>query len=870
MMPASATSPTAHTLRAFWALPPGDVFTALDATPEGLRDVEAARRLAETGRNEITVAMRDGRARILARQFANALMLLLMGAAAATVVFREWIEAGVIIAAVIANAALGYWQEAKAENALALLRTYIRTRARVRREGAEHDVDAAELVPGDVVRVSRGDRVPADCRIIFATGLEADEAVLTGESLPVKKSVGAVAADAVLGDRSSMLFSGTLVVGGVADAVVVATGNATEFGAIASLVGRASREATPLQRSLNRFVLVVSGALGALIVVLFGFGVSSGYGVYEMFLLAVAVAVSAVPEGMPVALTVILAIGVERLARRRGVVRRLLAAETLGATSIILTDKTGTLTQARMEVSAVIAVAGESSDAVRALLGDALLNTDVIIENPAAPAEEWQLVGRPLEVALVRRASREGLRLPEVLGFSRIIDHAPFNSTEKFSATLSRRDGRMRTVLLGAPDILLRFSNLDARARAAIAADIHRRAASGEKIVGVAARDEQPSLERLPPEDAFAGFRFAGIVALRDPLRPQAKAAVERMGRAGVRTIMVTGDHEGTAEAVARELGLIDGAGAVMTGSEFAGISDEAWRARADGIAVYARTTPADKVRITGLFQKRGEVVAVTGDCVNDAPALRSADIGVAVGSGTDVAKSAADLIILDDNFETLAAAVEEGRSILANIRKVVVYLLATSLDELFLIGGALVVGVALPLNALQILFVNFFSDSFPAIALAFERGDGGGGRRPAARTLLDRRSRALIFTIALLNASLLFALYLFLLGRGFAPELVRTFIFAAFATYSLCLVFSVRCLDRSILTLNPFGNRALVGGVLVGLALTTLAVYVPVFQRVFGTVPLPLPWAVGVALVGAFSIVVVECGKRLFHPRSL
>ncbi|OHA10196.1 MAG: hypothetical protein A3A44_01200 [Candidatus Sungbacteria bacterium RIFCSPLOWO2_01_FULL_60_25] len=849
-----------------------DVFTAFDAAPEGLRSAEAARRLEDGGRNEIAVAVRDGRARIFLRQFANALILLLVGAALVAAAFGEWIEAGVIIAAVIANVLLGYWQEAKAENALALLRTYVRTRARVRREGAEHDIDAAELVPGDLVRVSRGDRVPADCRIVFAVGLEADEAVLTGESFPAKKSADAVSPDAALGDRSSMLFGGTLVVAGVADAAVVATANATEFGAIASLVGRADREPTPLQRSLNRFVLWVSGTLGVFIVALFGLGVSTGYGAYEMFLLAVAVAVSAVPEGMPVALTVTLAIGVERLARQKGVVRRLLAAETLGATSVILTDKTGTLTQARMEVASVVAFDddGQPDDAVRALLADALVNTDVIVENPAAPAEEWQLVGRPLEVALVRRASREGLRLPEVLRANAIVDRLPFNSVGKFSATLARRDGRGRIVLLGAPDVLIRFTDFDAAARAALIADIDRYAASGAKVVGVAVRDAPASQEQLPPEDAFAGFRFSGLITLRDPLRPEAKAAIERIARAGVRTVMATGDHRGTAEAVAREIGLINGVGAVMTGSELAMLSDEAWQRRADEIAVYARVTPADKVRITELFRKRGEVVAVTGDGVNDAPALHAADIGVAVGSGTDVAKSAADLVILDDNFETLILAVEEGRSILANIRKVVVYLLATSLDEIFLIGGALLVGVPLPLSALQILFVNFFSDSFPAIALAFERGDGREGHRPAARSLLDGQSRALILATALLNASLLFALYLLLLGYGFAPELVRTFIFASFATYALGFVFSVRSLGRGLFSLNPFGNRPLIGGVLVGLALTALAVYTPFLQRVFGTVPLPPSWAGGVLLVGIAGITVVECGKRLFRVRSL
>lgn len=867
------TEPQQHsevdTSEAFFAMQADEVLRVLGSDTNGLSSAEAERRRLEGGRNEISTREGSGRAMIFLHQFANPLILLLLAAAGLTILFREHLETGVILAAVLVNAGLGFWQETKAEHALALLRTYIRTRARIRRDTLEHDVDAAELVRGDIIRVSRGDRVPADCRILFAVSLEVDEAVLTGESLPVKKSSEAVLRETFLADRRSALFGGTLVVNGFADAVVTAIGDRTEFGRIASLVGGRRHEATPLQRSLNRFVLQVSGALVVFIGILFAVGVYVGYGAYEMFLIAVAVAVSAVPEGMPVALTVILAIGVERLARHQGVVRRLLAAETLGGTTVILTDKTGTLTQGRMEVSAVLPYGGGDSEDARELLRAATLNTDVIIENPDASPEVWQIVGRPVEVAIVRAASREGLRLPEILRETKVLDRMPFNSNEKFSASLSLDAAKKRMiVLLGAPDVLLEYADLDDATRARIVADIDQRAISGEKVVGVCVRDVPASMEQIPPHEEFSKFRFAGIVALRDPLRPQARGAIERIGRTGVRTIMVTGDHRGTAEAIARELGMADGPGAVLTGSELAALSDVAWLERADGIRVYARTTPEDKVRITRLFQGRGEVVAVTGDGVNDAPALEAADIGVAVGSGTDVAKSAADLVILDDNFETLVLAIEEGRTILANIRKVVVYLLSTSLDELFLIGGALVLGVALPLNALQILFVNFFSDSFPAVALAFERDEGG--KRPDGKNLLNGRTRALILILAVLTASLLFALYAFLLARGYPEELVRTFTFAAFASYSLGVVFSLRNLERNMFTYRPFSNRGLVVGVLIGLTLTAGAVYLPFLQEVFDTVSLPLVWVFGVVAVGFVSISMVEFGKWLVRDRAL
>ncbi len=854
----------------FWSMSVEEVFETLKARETGLLPEEMGARQKLFGENLIREKRRLTPFKIFIRQLRSPLILVLVAAGMITIFLKEWVSASVIFAAVAVNTVLGFWQEDKAETALTLLKTYVRTRARVRRGRAEREIDAAELVPGDVIRVSQGDRVPADARVIFSNNLEVDEAVLTGESLPEDKGPDKLGAGTGLGERKSILYSGTLVMQGIADAVVTATGSDTEFGKIAALVASGERERTPLQRAISRFVLWSGAGLAALVLLLFGLGLYFGYELFEMFLISVAIAVSAVPEGLPVALTVILAIGVQRLALRKGVVRRLLAAETLGSTSIILTDKTGTLTQAKMKLTEVVPMAKNISR--REFLEEALVNIDVVIENPESSFGEWRVFGRALEVSLALGAAAEGVRLPDVRGKTDVVDRLPFSSEYKFSATVSVFTKNARLVLLGAPEILLLYTDLEDKEKERVLQEINRRASAGERIIGVASRMLKTSEVKIPKELKFEALSFDGLLTFRDPLRPSVAGAIRRIGAAGVRTVIVTGDHRGTAEAVARDLGLIDGAGAVLTGDELKFLKKEELMHRADRVAVFARVTPEDKLNLTKLYKEKGEVVAVTGDGINDAPALQEADIGVAVGSGTDVTKGAADLIILDDNFETLVAAIEEGRRVLDNIRKVVVYLLSSVFDELFLIGGALVMGVALPLNALQILFVNFFSDSFPAIALAFEEGVDGLGSRPRRlrKNLFDREVKFLIFIIGAISSAALFVLYFILLQKGFSGELVRTFIFASFASYTLLLIFSIRSLSRSIFSYNPFSNLYVVAGSLLGFLLTALTVYVPFLQNIFDTVPLPPLWALGVLGVGAANILAIELGKWTFRKHIL
>lgn len=872
-------------LHPFWSMTPEETFRVLSSSPKGISEDEAKERLSLFGSNIIDAAERLNGVRIFANQFRSPLILILVVAGGMTLFLKEWVDAGVIFSAVAVNTFLGFWQEYKAESVLELLRSYIRTRVRVRRGGKEEEIDAEFLVPGDVIRISRGDRIPADARIFYASALQIDESVLTGESVPQEKTVGELPPKTPLPDRTPAVFSGTLAVEGAGEAVVTATDAHTEFGKISSLIRARDRERnkTPLQAALAHFSLWAGVLLGALIVLLFFVGLSYGYEPFEMFLISVAVAVSAVPEGLPIALTVILSVGVERLSKQNAVIRKLLAAETLGSTTLILTDKTGTLTEARMTLSEVYPWGNDGGEAKKSIIEHALLHSTAIIENPADSPALWRIVGNPLESALLRSAESYGVSTSSSDTES-LVERLPFDARRKFSAVFAGAGHEKRFVLLGAPDALFAFARMSSEEEAKGNVFVGEKAISGCRVIGVASKPNSGDLtkefERISsfsfgaaetyPKDR--DYTFEGFLILKDPIRAGVKDAIHRIRAAGVKTIIVSGDHRGTAEAVARELGMVDGEGAVLTGEDLNSLKKEELMARADETAVYARVSPEQKMMLVNLYKEKGEVVAVTGDGVNDAPALEAADIGVAVGSGTDVTKSAADLVILDDNYETIVEAVSEGRRILDNIRKVIVYLLSNSLDELLIIGGAIIAGVALPLTALQILYINFFSDSFPAIALAFEEGVDDIGARPRQlhRSLFDNEMKILIFAIGVPTSLLLFFLYYFLLHWGFPADLVRTFIFTAVATYTLILSFSLRSLKKSILEYNPFSNLYLVAGVVFGIFLTFLVVYVPFFQRIFYTVSLPLPWFLSVFAVGVFNILAVELGKFLYRRREL
>ncbi|MEX1027167.1 MAG: cation-transporting P-type ATPase [Candidatus Paceibacterota bacterium] len=862
--------------RAPWAESPDTVLEHFSSSREGLREQDVAERQRRFGGNQIRVPSRLTALALFLSQLKNPLIIALIIAGSIAVGISiwispddpKWVEAGVIFLAVVTNVGLGFWQEHKAERSLELLNSYTNFKAWVRRRDGEHaseiQVDARDLVVGDVVLLKQGNRIPADARLLSVNTLTVDEAPLTGESLPAQKHVAAVDPDAQPADRLSMVHSGTAVVEGFGEAVVTAIGAETEFGKIAELVADKQQEDTPLQRSIKQFATKAGVVLFGMGILLFVLGLLfSTRGLEDMFFIAVAAIVSAVPEGLPVAVTVVLAIGVERLARRKGVVRKLLAAETLGSTTTILTDKTGTLTEARMHLQeiAVLADIDESG-----ILSRAVRNTDVTIENPDAEPSAWRMTGEPLEQAIVRAAGMHGVPVGRESSAD-IVDRLPFSADRKYSVTVARKaDERMYTVtVVGAPEVLADLAQLSGEEREGILAEVESQARGGSRMLAVATAQVDVYDGDVSTLLETSGVTVAALLSFRDPIRMSVKGAIERISEAGVATVIVTGDHIGTATYVAKKLGIATNDAQVIGGADLDQLADEELFRRLDEFRVFARVTPAQKVRIVEAYKQRNEVVAVTGDGVNDAPALKTASIGVAMGAGTDVAKSAADLIILDNNYETIVAAIEEGRTIISNLRKVIIFLLSDSFDELVLIGGAIVAGIMLPLSAIQILFVKVFTDTLPALSFPFDRQSGQLNHRPEKlrRKLFDRETKVFTIGRGLFSAVLLFGIYIMLLQYTEYPDgVIRTFIFASFSTYILFLVFSLRSLSDNIWEYNPFSNWYINGGVLIGMAMTAVAIYVPLVRELLGTSYLPPVWLIWVAVIGLVNIASVELLK--------
>lgn len=886
------------TEKLFWALDGHDALEQLKTRASGLSEEEALKRQKNFGKNEIRGDGRIKKLAIFLSQFESPLIFILLTAGIATVFFQDWLDAAVIFLAVVVNTALGFYQENRAAESLAHLKTYLKERTRVVRAGREYEIDVIELVPGDIIHLTMGARVPADARIITNLDLYTDESILTGESLPVAKTIEKLVPSVGLSDRTNMVYGGTLVVEGSGNAVVTAIGRDSEIGRIAELVSKTEDEITPLQRSVSRLAWLIAGALLIIIGAIFLLGIRSGLPVFDMFLVSVAMAVGAIPEGLPIALTVILAVGVEQLAHRKGVVRKLLAAEALGSTTLILTDKTGTLTEAKMRLSDIVtkdmliridggnykdgSMLADLNNEQREILKVAIINADVLIENPKVRYAKWRIIGRPLERNIVMAAACHKILLTQFQKKVKYLNVLSFNSVNKFSvSSVSASDvfelpltkNKNFLAILGAPDILLDRSRIKKEDYLRAHAGIDALAVAGRRVLGVAVMplDGKEEVRNLAPA-AVKDVIFLGVLSFYDPVRPEVVEAMQHVERFGVRTIIVTGDHKGTALSVARELGWQVDESNILEGKDLSGIKDEELHKYLDKIRIFARVSPQDKVRIAQAYKKMGETVAMTGDGVNDAPSMQAVDIGVAVGSGTDVAKDVADLVLLDDNFHTLVAAIEEGRRIISNIRKVTVYLLSDSLDEVILIGASLVAGFPLPLTALQILWVNLFSDSFPALAFAFERNSDDVGRvsRAKRQPIWGSEVKFLILVVGVATSALLFVVYWWMLRHtSFDEQVIRTFIFASFGVYTLFVAFPLRNLRKSIFTFNPLSNKYLNVGVVLGILLMALAIYVPPLQKILGTTALSAPWLLGIAVIILINIFAIEITKFIFSKTA-
>lgn len=880
------------------------VLDLLETSQDGLGHDEAARRLQTHGPNTLVASKRVSVGTLVFKQLRSPLIYMLFAAAALSLVAGHALDAIVVACVLVLNTLIGVSQEYRAEKALEALRGMAAPRARVRRGGETHVVTADDVVAGDVLLLETGDRVAADARVMDSIDLRVNESALTGESDTVGKSAERVDASAQLADRTSMVWMTTAVTDGRGAAVVVATGMNTVIGEIAGEVQAADQDETPLQRRLARLGTFIGGAALGFASLVFVIGLLRGYEIVRMLLFAVAAAVSAIPEGLPAVISVVLAVGVQRMARRHAIVRRMPAVETLGSTTVICSDKTGTITRNEMTVTcidtggATFSVTGEGFSPEGAILGEdgvapseldtaglvELLTVGVFANNATLEQDDeagrWLVEGNPTDGALLAVARKGGVaRRP---AGTRRLHELPFSSRHKYMASLDKLDdGSRRLHVKGAFERVLescdRMLSADGarpmtpEAKKRIEAAAQRMAAGALRVVAGAYRDMPADVTELAHDDVRSGLVFVGLWGLLDPPRPEAVRAIAQARNAGINVKMITGDHAVTAEAIASQAGITGRGEAVITGAELDELSDEALAAQVEGIGVFARVSPAHKLRIVSALQQRGQVVAMTGDGVNDAPALKRADIGIAMGiTGTEVAKESSDMILTDDDFATIVAAVEEGRVIFGNLRRVVMFLITTNLGEILLITAALVLGLPLPLTAIMILWVNLVTDGVSVIPLGLEPKHDDvlqrGPRPPGEGVLTGAYIRRVLTLAPVIAAGTLFVFY----GYGpFGQLTAQTMAFTTLVAFEWFRALSSRSLSQSVVTLNPLSNPLLLAGIGLGAVLQVTAVHWGPAQRVFETTALTLTDWLTALWVGSTVLVADEMIKAFERRRA-
>lgn len=918
------TSPMhAATLRIAYAKPVNTVLETLESTAQGLNETEAQRRASHYGPNELPAAEPHPAWRRYLAHFNDILIYILLFAAALKAIMGDWVELAVIALASIAIATVGFVQEGRANDALASIKSMLALRAQTLRGGEWTMVESTELVPGDIVRLRSGDRVPADMRLITCTGLQVDEAALTGESLPAQKATAPVPEHTGIGDRTSMVYSGTIVTSGTAEAVVTGIGANTEIGHITEMVADVETLATPLTRQLAQLGKLISIVIGAMALVIIVVGtLVHNFDLSHVVSAAIGFAVGAVPEGLPALVTITLALGVQQMAKRQAIARKMASIETLGSVDTICSDKTGTLTQNEMTAT-VVKVGGETytvsgtgyaphgtithaqvtssgtaasgtspqpgtlapqgtgsasenfSPAMYELLLAAGLTTDAQIQNNESG--RWTLVGEPTEGALTTLAHKSGIDLSHYTRVAQI----PFESEHKFSATIDTGADGIRTLhVLGAPDRLLARSTTQLRADGTAEtldsgiweARMAELSAQGLRLLGVAYSAAPAIVDVAEPRVSnVTELTFLGVVGIVDPPRPEVRDAIAQAHAAGVNVTMITGDHVGTATAIARDLGIGNDHEELraLTGAELEEMTQSELERVVPEVDVYARTSPEHKIRIVEALQARGQVVAMTGDGVNDAPSIARANVGVAMGiKGTEATKEAADIVLSDDNFATITAAVEEGRRIYDNIRRSVVFLLPTNGAQSLVVFVAVMLGLALPLEPVQILWINLVTAITLSIPLAKEPAEPGIMKRPprnADEPLLPANRLWMVLGVSILIGGATLAAYLIVRNQTGDYELARSVAMNALAFGQLAYLFNCRILNGSSFTTRAFtGNRSVWIAAAVLVALQLVLIYVPFMNTIFGTAAMSVAnWGL-VLLLSAAVFVAVEGVKAL------
>lgn len=867
---------------AWHAMTWAEVGEELGSTEDGLDDKEVARRRARWGPNEVSEPEQPSTLLVFLRQFASPLILILVVAAGVTVALGEWLDTALIAIALVLNAVIGFTQERRAASAVQALMRLVILRSRVIRSGHHLEVDSRDLVPGDLVVVESGTRVPADLRLTTVHGLNIDESLLTGESLPVAKSTSPVNRDAFIADQLCMAFAGSIVTSGRGHGYVVATGDTTVLGGIADTVQHEDPTEAPLHARLRRFARLVGFTILIASIATFLSGVLMGESMNEMFHTAVAMAVSAVPEGLPIAVTVTQAIGVSRMARRNAVLRRLAAVETLGSTTVIGSDKTGTLTQNRMEVQRVWTADGSLVPPDEVGIDDAVARLVLmagVFANDAEVAfsdDGPVTTGDPTEVALLLAATRAGMDPEELRDRHEVIATIPFESDRRYSASIRDFEGGHAIFVKGAPERVIGMCNSMLSADGPVLIDevaarqaAHDLATEGLRVLAFAYRrhraDAQPHRRHDEPED----LTLVGLQGMMDPPRSGVREAIDACRDAGVRVLMITGDHVVTARAIGMRLGIVDSDDApVLTGEDLARIDRERLRERVRDVSVFARVSPNDKLRIVRALQDDGEVVAVTGDGVNDAPALRAAAIGVAMGKGgTDVAREASEMVLSDDNFVSIVAAIESGRVAFANIRKVSFFLISTALAETAAIMMSVWLGWPLLLMPAQILWLNLATNGVQDLALAFEPGSGHVLKRPP-RPQREGILSSLMWERTVLTGIIMAAgtllMFNWQMGRSDSLAAAQSVALTTLVAFNIFQAGNARTENRSLFTISPFSNPFLFWATLGAIGLQVSALHLPATQHVLGVEPISAAAWVRIVPVAMTILIATEIHKAV------
>ncbi len=865
-----------------------EVLECLRSTDDGITDEEAFERSQIYGKNELDEGKGKTLLGMFLEQFKNVMVIILLIAAVISGFMQELTDTIIILIVVVINAVLGVMQESKAEKALAALKKMSSPHVMVKRNGNVKQVNTGDIVPGDIVLLEAGDYVPADMRLLKCASLKIEEAALTGESVPAEKITAKIdKEDIVIGDRRNMAYSGSSVTYGRGEGVVTAVGMSTEVGKIAGHLSNSESQETPLQKKLAEMSKYLTIGIIAISVVIFLAGVLQGRNYFEMFLTAVSLAVAAIPEGLPAVITIVLAMGVQKMAKRNSIVRKLSAVETLGSTEIICSDKTGTLTQNKMTVKEVyldgrVESAGDFNAENRSsvILAHALLlcNDSKAVRNAGGTAD---FTGDPTETALACFASLKGFQKDIIDKIAPRVNEIPFDSERKLMSTINRVNGVYRVITKGAPDVLLERCDriltdgeakpLTEKQRDSIAGANRTMAGKALRVLAVAFKDIGVIPESITSRSTENDMVFVGLVGMIDPPRPEVREAVRICSEAGIRPIMITGDHRDTAAAIAKELGIIRSEDEVITGSELNKMSDDEFESLVAEFSVYARVSPEHKVRIVNAWKKKGRIVAMTGDGVNDAPAIKAADIGIGMGiTGTDVAKGVSNMVLADDNFATIVVAVEEGRKIYSNIRKAIQFLLSSNLGEVVTLFAATMLNWTI-LFPIHILWVNLVTDTLPALALGLEKGEKDAMKQKPRRAKSSFFSDGIGFSIiyqGIFKGMLTLSAY-FIGLKLYSEETAITMAFVTLGLIQLTHSLNVRSNTKSLFKLGLFSNMYLIGAIAISSILQIIVIIVPFLNEIFKVRQLNFEqW--GIVLAASLSIIpIVELAKAVHSLRA-